>query len=48
MSEFILLCNFFISLIILLVQLAIINDVQDLKADLYYYSEMKCDENGRE
>ena len=45
MSEFIILCNFFISLIILLVELAIINDVQDLKADLYYYSEMKCEKD---
>jgi len=45
MSEFIILCTFFISLIILLVELAIINDVQDLKADLYYYSEMKSDED---
>ena len=39
------LCDFFICLIILLVQLAIISDVQDLKADLYYYSEMKSDED---
>lgn len=40
MSDFLLLCNFFIGLIILVVELAIINDLQELKADLYYYSEM--------
>ena len=43
MSEFIMLCTFFISLIILLVELAIISDLQDLRADLYYYSEQKSD-----
>lgn len=41
MSEFLLLCNFFIELIILVVELAIISDLQDLRADLYYYSEQK-------
>lgn len=41
MSEFLLLCNFFIGLIILIVELAIISDLQDLRADLYYYSEQK-------
>lgn len=40
MSDFLLLCDFFIGLIILVVELAIINDLQELKADLYYYSEM--------
>ena len=40
-SEFLLLCNFFIGLIILIVELAIISDLQDLRADLYYYSEQK-------
>ena len=41
MSEFLLLCNFFVGLIILAVELAIISDLQDLRADLYYYSEQK-------
>ncbi len=40
-SEFLLLCNFFIGLIILIVELAIISDLQDVRADLYYYSEQK-------
>ena len=43
MSEFLLLCNFFVGLIILIVELAIITDLQDLRADLYYYSEQKSD-----
>ena len=42
-SEFLLLCNFFIGIIILIVELAIISDLQDLRADLYYYSEQKTD-----
>ena len=42
-SEFLLLCNFFIGLIILIVELAIISDLQTLRADLYYYSEQKGD-----
>lgn len=42
-SEFLLLCNFFIGLIILIVELAIISDLQDIRADLYYYSEQKND-----
>lgn len=42
-SEFLLLCNFFIGLIILIVELAIISDLQDVRADLYYYSEQKVD-----
>ena len=41
MSDVLLLCNFFIGLIILIVELAIINDLQDIRADLYYYSEQK-------
>lgn len=43
MSEFLLLCNFFIGLIILVVELAIIRDLQVIRADLYYYSEQKSD-----
>lgn len=43
MSEFLLLCNFFIGLIILVVELAIISDLQAVRADLYYYSEQKGD-----
>lgn len=42
MSEFLLLCNFFIGLIILIIQLSIISELQDIKADLYYYSEQKA------
>ena len=43
MSEFLLLCNFFVGLIILIIELAIISDLQDIRADLYYYSEQKSD-----
>lgn len=43
MSEFLLLCNFFVGLIILIIELAIISDLQTLRADLYYYSEQKSD-----
>jgi len=39
--SFLVLCNFFVGLIILIVELAIISDLQDLRADLYYYSEQK-------
>lgn len=42
-SEFLVLCNFFVGLIILIIELAIISDLQDLRADLYYYSEQKSD-----
>ena len=45
MSEFLLLCNFFVGLIILIIELAIISDLQDLRADLYYYSEQKDSDN---
>ena len=46
MSDFLVLCNFFIGLIILIVELAIISDLQDIRADLYYYEEIKhrCDD----
>ena len=30
-------------LIILIIELAIISDLQDMRADLYYYSEQKSD-----
>lgn len=43
MSEFLLLCNFFVGLIILIIELGIISDLQDVRADLYYYSEQKGD-----
>ena len=43
MSDVLLLCNFFVGLIILIIELAIISDLQDLRADLYYYSEQKSD-----
>ena len=42
MSEMLLLANFFLGLIILVVELAIINDLQNVRADLYYYTEVKC------
>ena len=46
MSDFLLLCGFFTELIILIIQLSIINELQTIRADLYYYSEMKAgDEN---
>ena len=35
MSEFLLLCNFFVGLIILIVELGIISDLQSIRADLY-------------
>ena len=44
MSEFLELCNLFVGLIILIIELAIISDLQDLRADLYYYSEQKSDD----
>lgn len=43
MSEFLLLCNFFVGLIILIVELGIISDLHSIRADLYYYSEQKGD-----
>ena len=43
MSEFLLLCNFFVGLIILIIELGIISDLQVIRADLYYYSEQKGD-----
>ena len=43
MSDFLLLCNFFIGIIILVVELVIISDLQGIRADLYYYSEQKGD-----
>ena len=42
-SEFLLLCNFFVGLIILIVELGIISDLHSIRADLYYYSEQKGD-----
>ena len=36
----------FLQIISVLIMLSIMNEVQDLKADLYYYSE--CDDDGRE
>lgn len=45
MSDFLLLCNFFVGLIILIIELAIISDLQDVRADLYYYSELKSDDD---
>ena len=39
MSGVLLLGCFFIGLIILIIQLSIINELQEIKADLYYYSE---------
>ena len=45
MSDFLLLCGFFIGLIILIIQLSIISELQTIRADLYYYSEQKAGEN---
>ena len=42
-SEFLLLCNFFVGLVIFIVELGIISDLQSIRADLYYYSEQKSD-----
>ena len=50
MSEVLLLCNFFVGLVIFIVELGIISDLQSIRADLqsiradlYYYSEQKSD-----
>lgn len=45
MSGMLLLGCFFIVLIILIIQLSIISELQEIKADLYYYSEQKAGEN---
>jgi len=44
MSNFLLLCGFFTGLIILVIQLSIVNELQTIRADLYYYSEQKAGE----
>ena len=48
MSNLIVVGTFFICLINVIILLAIVSDLQDLRADLYYYSEQKCegDEDG--
>ena len=43
MSDLIVLGTFFICLINVMMLLAIISDLQDIRADLYYYSEQKSD-----
>ena len=43
MSNFLVLCTFFVGLLNIIILLAVINDLQELKADLYYYSEQKSD-----
>ena len=45
MSGVLLLGCFFIGLIVLIIQLSIISELQEIKADLYYYSEQKAGEN---
>ena len=45
MSGVLLLGCFFIGLIILIIQLSIINELQEIKADLYYYSEQRAGES---
>lgn len=45
MSNFLLLCGFFTGLIILVIQLSIVNELQTLRADLYYYSEQRAGES---
>lgn len=43
MSNFLVLCTFFVGLLNIIILLTVINDLQELKADLYYYSEQKSD-----
>ena len=43
MSELLLLSNFFLNLIILVVVVSVASQLVDLEADLYYYTEVKCD-----
>ncbi len=43
MSNFLVLCTFFVGLLNIIILLAVINDLEELKADLYYYSEQKCE-----
>ena len=45
MSGVLLLGCFFIGLIILIIQLSIIGELQEIKADLYYYSEQRAGES---
>lgn len=45
MSDLIVLGTFFICLINVMILLAIINDLQYIRADLYYYSEQKSDDD---
>ena len=42
--ELLILTIFLLQLIEVLIILSLINDVQDIKADLYYYSELKNDD----
>lgn len=41
MGDLLILGMFFMNLITIVVLLAIINDLQDIRADLYYYNEME-------
>lgn len=41
MSDLLIVGVFFMNLIIIVVLLAIINDLQDIRADLYYYNEIE-------
>ena len=45
MSGMLLLGCFFIGLIVLIIQLSIISELQEIKADLYYYSEQRAGES---
>lgn len=45
MNDLLVIGNFFIGLIILVVELAIINDLQEIRADLYYYNETEGADN---
>lgn len=45
MSGMLLLGCFFIGLIILIIQLSVISELQEIKADLYYYSEQRAGES---
>lgn len=34
-----------LQMISILIMLSIVNELQDVKADLYYYTEVKCDKD---
>ena len=44
MNDFLVLIIFLLQLIEVLIILSLVGDVQDVRADLYYYSEQKGDD----